>query len=61
MRIRPLNSKEIKAGAKSIVHPVDDKVGHTVRIETGIEMIGIEHGKCLSGQDMLSSYSEASG
>lgn len=26
VRIRPLNSKEIKAGAKSIVHPVDDKV-----------------------------------
>ena len=27
MRVRPLNSKEIKAGSKSIVHPVDDKVG----------------------------------
>ena len=26
MRIRPMNSKESKAGAKTIVHPVDDKV-----------------------------------
>ena len=26
MRVRPTNSKEYKLGAKTIVHPVDDKV-----------------------------------
>ncbi len=26
MRVRPMNGKEFKVGAKAIVHPVDDKV-----------------------------------